>query len=363
VTTVANTWEGVSLHAKRVGAKFPELVAAQWALESGFGKHTSGRHNYFGLKGGGTSHETKEFYDGQWVTIRAGFIDFPSLAACIEYLVTRWYLDWKNYKGVNHAPRREAAARMLQSEGYATDPIYADKLIRLMNQYAPVAMITPPIALSNAAKFYKELDHQKEAWQWLQARLPSGDLVEFAKLYRRSPPPAFKNPLDVPYFSQRDNLSGQGYRECFSSSCAMIAAFYGKVKTDDEYNLIRARFGDTTDSSAQVKTLQSLGLKPTFRQNLVLADIEREIKAGFPVATGWLHQGNYRRPTGGGHWSVVVGLSNGGIMAHDPFGAPDLVRGGHPSAQGGKYATFPNQYWLPRWEVKGGDGWGMLVRP
>jgi hypothetical protein len=275
----------------------------------------------------------------------------------------RWYLDWKNYKGVNHAPRREAAARMLQSEGYATDPIYADKLIRLMNQYAPVAMTTPPIVLSDAAKFYKELDHQKEAWQWLQARLPSGDLVEFAKLYRRSPPPAFKNPLDVPYFSQRDNLSGQGYRECFSSSCAMIAAFYGKVKTDDEYNLIRARFGDTTDSSAQVKTLQSLGLKPTFRQNLVLADIEREIKAGFPVATGWLHQGNYRRPTGGGHWSVVVGLSNGGIMAHDPFGAPDLVRGGHPSAQGGKYATFPNQYWLPRWEVKGGDGWGMLVRP
>jgi hypothetical protein len=36
---VANSWEGVSLHAKRVGAKFPELVAAQWALESGFGKH------------------------------------------------------------------------------------------------------------------------------------------------------------------------------------------------------------------------------------------------------------------------------------------------------------------------------------
>ena len=28
----ANSWEGVSLHAKRVGAKFPELVAAQWAL-------------------------------------------------------------------------------------------------------------------------------------------------------------------------------------------------------------------------------------------------------------------------------------------------------------------------------------------
>jgi flagellum-specific peptidoglycan hydrolase FlgJ len=48
---VVNSWEGVSLHAKRVGAKFPELVASQWALESGFGKHVSGKHNYFGLKG------------------------------------------------------------------------------------------------------------------------------------------------------------------------------------------------------------------------------------------------------------------------------------------------------------------------
>jgi hypothetical protein len=86
---------------------------------------------------------------------------------------------------------------------------------RLMNQYAPVAMTTPPIVLSNAAKFYKELDHQKEAWQWLQARLPSGDLVEFAKLYRRSPPPAFKNPLDVPYFSQRDNLVRTGLQGMF----------------------------------------------------------------------------------------------------------------------------------------------------
>ena len=78
---VVNSWEGVSLHAKRVGAKFPELVASQWALESGFGKHFSGKWNAFGLKGSGSSRETKEFYDGQWVTIKAGFIDFPSLAA------------------------------------------------------------------------------------------------------------------------------------------------------------------------------------------------------------------------------------------------------------------------------------------
>jgi hypothetical protein len=141
---VANSWEGVSLHAKRMGAKFPELVAAQWSLESSFGKRTSGKHNYFGLKGIGSSRETKEFYDGKWVTIKAGFIDFPSLAACIEYLVVHWYKDWQAFKGINRAENRYAAARMLKDQGYATDPDYPAKLSRLMKQYAPDAPIVPP---------------------------------------------------------------------------------------------------------------------------------------------------------------------------------------------------------------------------
>ena len=134
---IANSWEGVSSHARRVGARFPELVAAQWALESGFGKHFSGKNNIFGLKGGGSTVSTKEFYDGQWVTIKAGFIDFPSLAACVEYLVARWYKDYKQFKGVNSAPNRYAAARMLKEQGYATDPTYPAKLSKLMKQYAP----------------------------------------------------------------------------------------------------------------------------------------------------------------------------------------------------------------------------------
>lgn len=362
MTAVDNSWQGVSAYAAEVGAKFPELVASQWALESGFGKHFSGKWNVFGLKGPGTTTVTKEFYDGQWVEIKAGFIDFPSLAACIAYLVNRWYLDWKHYKGVNHAPRREAAAKMLQNEGYATDPSYADKLIKLMNQHAPVAM-SSPIELTNAALYYEQLGHQRSAWEWLQSKQSPEVMAEFASRYRQSTVFSMPNPLPVSYFSQRDNASGQGWRECFSSSCSMIAAFYNRVKTDDEYNAIRARFGDSTDSTAQAKALAHLGLKPSFRQNLVLADLQAEIKAGRPVAVGWLHHGNYRNPSGGGHWSVVVGTNDTGTIQHDPYGLCDLVKGGHTSAQGGKYAVFPNQYWIPRWEVKGGDGWGMLVRP
>ena len=135
IALVENTWKGVKAAAKVAGAKFPEVVAAQWALESGWGKHTSGKNNYFGLKGEGTERETKEFINGKWIIIKAGFIDFPDLQTCVTYLVDRWYRDYKNFKGVNRAVSREDCARLLQKEGYATDPSYPEKLIKLMSDH------------------------------------------------------------------------------------------------------------------------------------------------------------------------------------------------------------------------------------
>ena len=136
--TFENSWAGVMAAGKHAGAKFPALVAAQWAMESGWGKHTSGKHNYFGLKGSGSSAKTQEFIGGKWVQINASFIDFPDLLTCVQYLVERWYLDYKGYKGCNHAPTRDEAARWLVRDGYATDPTYADKLIKLMGEHDPV---------------------------------------------------------------------------------------------------------------------------------------------------------------------------------------------------------------------------------
>ncbi len=137
MATSKEFWDECFQLARKHGARFPELVAAQCCLESGFGQHTSGKHNYLGLKGGGSVVSTQEFYDGKWVTIKAGFIDFPSLSACIEYLITRWYKDYRQFKGINNAPNRYAAARMLKEQKYATDPEYPAKLSRLMKQYAP----------------------------------------------------------------------------------------------------------------------------------------------------------------------------------------------------------------------------------
>ena len=134
-----NTWAGVSSAAKAAGALYPDLVAAQWALESGWGKHTSGKNNYFGIKGKGTSQMTTEFVNGARVHIEAEFMDFADLGACVSYLVTRWYKDFKGYKGVNNAANRGAAAHQLVKEGYATDPAYAEKLIALMQKEAPSA--------------------------------------------------------------------------------------------------------------------------------------------------------------------------------------------------------------------------------
>ena len=130
----SNNWDGVLAAASQAGARYPECVAAQWALESSWGAHTSGANNFFGLKGDGADCETKEFINGEWVTITAGFIDFPSLYSCVDYLVTRWYKDYKGYKGVNRANSRNECAELLVKEGYATDPDYAQKLQQIMDR-------------------------------------------------------------------------------------------------------------------------------------------------------------------------------------------------------------------------------------
>ena len=319
-TPFSNTWEGIQTTAKYYGAKYPEVVAAQWALESGWGKHTSGNHNYFGLKGDGDIVVTKEFINGKWITIKDGFINFTSLPACIQYLIEHWYKDYGVYKGVNRAENKNECAHLLVEERYATDPDYAAKLIQIM-------------------------DKQTASPKKITAMTTTKTLV-------------------VPYFYQLDNKSGQGNRECFSSSCAMVAAFYGKVKTDDEYNLIRQKFGDTTDSSAQLKTLQSLGLKAKFVTNGNLTLLENEIRNNRPVACGWLHHGTAVKPTGGGHWGVVCGFTPTHLVLHDPFGEGNMVSGGYVSnaSTAGKNIQYTKKNWLPRWEVDGRNtGWAILV--
>jgi len=171
--------------------------------------------------------------------------------------------------------------------------------------------------------------------------------------------------LKVPYEAQNDNKSGTGYRECFSSSCAMIAKFYGKVKSDDEYNAIRGKFGDTTDSQAQLAALRSLGLQARFVTNCAPGLLELELRAGRPVAVGWLHQGPSNSPSGGGHWSVVIGFTDAGHWIHnDPNGEATLVSGGYVKNTGGAGIKYSKERFNRRWMPDGAaTGWALLVKP
>ena len=170
--------------------------------------------------------------------------------------------------------------------------------------------------------------------------------------------------LPVPFESQLDNDSGQGYRECFSSSCAMLARYWGRIGSDDDYNLLRARFGDTTSAEAQLRALRALGLVANFRTDGGRALLEQEINRGRPVAVGWLHKGPPSAPRGGGHWSVAVGLTDSGVLMNDPNGEADLVRGGYLPSLNGAHLPYSWRNWGPRWEVEGPyTGWCLLVRP
>ena len=184
-----------------------------------------------------------------------------------------------------------------------------------------------------------------------------------AKLWGITAKPPFVL-LKVPYEYQNDNASGTGYRECFSSSCAMLARYHGKVKSDDAYNAVRAKFGDTTDSQAQLAALRSLGLQARFVTNAAPGLLELELRAGRPVAVGWLHQGPYNAPTGGGHWSVIIGFDPDYWFVNDPNGEADLINGSYVNHTKGAGVKYSRQRFDRRWMVDGAaTGWAILVKP
>lgn len=234
-----------------------------------------------------------------------------------------------------------------------------------------------PIRLLDAFRAFKDLPHQIAAAQWLDDHLTADQRQQFEEMFRADPPlkpgssPTPSKPpasvvLQVPYEYQNDN-GATGWRECFSSSCAMVARFWrpNLVANDQAYNQIRARFGDTTDAGAQLRALGSLGLQASFRQTGEAGTLERLLREGRPVPVGWLHKGPVSSPSGGGHWSVVIGFDVEAFLHHDPNGEADLVNGGYVStkADAGRNIRYSRRNWLRRWEADGrGSGWYLDVK-
>lgn len=177
--------------------------------------------------------------------------------------------------------------------------------------------------------------------------------------------------LNVPqYFLQTDSQTSHADRMCWSSTTAMAVKFLKPQallgsNADDVFLRNVLNYGDTTSATAQVRACRDYGVTATFRQTGRKEDLIAEIDKGFPVATGFLHKGNYTRPFGGGHWALLIGYTPTHGIFHDPYGELDNVNGGYPKrGVGGKEASYTWQRWLPRWAVKGpGDGWYMTFRP
>jgi hypothetical protein len=155
---------------------------------------------------------------------------------------------------------------------------------------------------------------------------------------------------------------GQGWRDCFSATCAMIAAWKGKVSDENTYNHIRQKHGDSTVAGAQVAALAELGLTANFATNGTRAKLVELLDRGIPVGTGILHHGQASSPSGGGHWMLIVGHDDSGVIALDPYGELDVVNGTWAQqGSGGDHVHYSWKNWLPRWEVAGGDGYCLWV--
>ena len=190
--------------------------------------------------------------------------------------------------------------------------------------------------------------------------------------YRETPPKPegeaqLANPLQVPYDCQLDNPSTEGWRECFSSSCAMVAMYWGVIKHQNEYHERRPKYGDSTDASAQIRTLESFGLKARFVQVGSVEKLKAQIDRGRPAPVGFLHHGT-GHGTGGGHYLCAIGhyedANGGGLIANDPYGELDVVNGGYPKTGGtyGKGIKYSWKNWAPRWSVANDhDGWGLDI--
>ncbi|MBU6354130.1 MAG: glycoside hydrolase family protein [Cyanobacteria bacterium REEB498] len=185
------------------------------------------------------------------------------------------------------------------------------------------------------------------------------------------------NPLvGVPRFQQRDSAQlAQRDRTCFSSSCAMLleAIKPGTLQGangDDQYLAVVQRFGDTTDANAQLCALAHYGVSARLVQNADFQLIEQQINRGIPVPCGYLQRGPVDRPTGSGHWLIVIGHTPTQVVVNDPWGEPDLIHGTTLNANG-MGLRFSRQNFGKRWMVEPigggafrytpGKGWAVVV--
>lgn len=124
---------------------YASITIAQSILESNWGKSTlaSKYYNLFGVKSDDPNNskilKTQEYVNGEWITINGRFQLYSSWNESIEehamLMVNGTTYNSAQYADVISATTYQAAAQALQTDGYATDPTYASKIIEIIQKY------------------------------------------------------------------------------------------------------------------------------------------------------------------------------------------------------------------------------------
>lgn len=118
----------------------PSITTAQAILESGWGQSTlsTRAHNLFGIKGSYQGHSvnmpTREVYGGRSYYINDNFRAYPNNSASVQDHGNFLYSN-SRYHNLLGDTNYVSVANKLHYDGYATDPYYANSLIRLVQIY------------------------------------------------------------------------------------------------------------------------------------------------------------------------------------------------------------------------------------
>lgn len=118
----------------------PSLLISQAILESNWGKSHI-ENNLFGIKatnsweGEVVYKNTKEYVDGKWITVEAPFRAYNDFSQSVEDYA-RLLAFSSRYKPVLAAEDYKQAAFAVWQSGYATDPNYPQKLIKIIEDYS-----------------------------------------------------------------------------------------------------------------------------------------------------------------------------------------------------------------------------------
>jgi len=138
----------IAPHAQKIHQKYnilASLIIAQACLESNFGQSGLAKngHNLFGVKGAYNGQSitmpTTEYKNGKAYKVKAAFRKYPSWYESLEDLAKLYVngVSWdKNkYRSIIGEKDYKRACKKVQMCGYATNPQYANKLIRMIEQY------------------------------------------------------------------------------------------------------------------------------------------------------------------------------------------------------------------------------------